>query len=315
MKILYLPIFEPGAFHDTAVTNKRGLYTALVKAGHQVTEFDYLAHVGSGLESDLVHLVDIQKPDVLLTQLHGAEPITPAMLRWLRSHRAMKVINWSGDSHRHSLLGEGMIALSRQFDWLLVPTLDVLPELADNGIKAAYWNIAYEPPVRPLPNVPEYDIVFLGNVFNDQRRALVTMLRDLPYRVGIYGDWEHADGHNTYDFAMQQALYKKARIAIADNYRPDDLNYVSDRPMNIMAAGGAICLHQRVDTMEALTGWRDGVHYVEWTDLNNLKEAIGYLMQNWQSSGLRRMVATAQEHVLTHHTFDARVKELTEKWL
>lgn len=316
MKILYLPILESGTFHENAVRYKRGLYTALAKAGHQVTEFDYLAHVGSGLAQDIAALISLQMPDLMLTQFHGPDPVTPKMLAWLRALKPdMKVVNWSGDSWLHSLTGEPMLELLRQVDVQLVAAPDVLPEYEPHGIHAGYWNIAYEPPVRPLPEMPEYDVVFLGNVINEKRRAMLEMLRALPYRVGIYGDWEHADGHNTYDFAAGEALYRNARIAIADNVYPDQQNYISNRPMQIMAAGGAVCLHQRVEKMELLAGWQSGVHYVEWTDLESLKEAIGYLMQDWQLSGVRRMVATARAHVLAHHTFEARVKELMEKWV
>lgn len=316
MKILYAPILEPGANHATAVTHKRGLYTALVNAGHWVTQWDYLDTPQDALGQTFRNLVAEFKPDLLLTQLHGADRLLPDDFRWLREHnRNIKIINWSGDSHRHSLLGEPMLELMRKIDLLLVPTLDVLPDLEAAGIPARYWNIAFEPPVRPLPDMPHHDIVFQGNVFNDQRRALVEMLRSLPYKVGIYGDWEHADGVTTYDFAAQRALYRNARLAIADNYRPDDLNYVSDRPMQIMAAGGALCLHQRVETMEALTGWVAGKHYIEWDDLENLHSIITFWMNQNPGVDDALMVIQARDHVKRHHSFDARVEQLFREFL
>lgn len=317
MKILYAPIFEQGANHAIAVIQKRGLYNALVKAGNQVFEYDYLDR--PDWQSELQLLVALYKPNLLLTQFHGADNATINMMRSLRDqHPNMKAINWSGDSHRHSLLGEAMIELSHHFDWLLVPTLDVLPDLKAVGINAGYWNIAYEEPVVPLPDVPEYDVVFLGNVFNEQRLALVEMLRGLPYRIGIYGDWAQADGYNCYDFAAQRALYQKARIAVADNYRPDGLNYVSDRPMQIMASGGAVCLHQKVDTMEALTGWRMGWHYLQWETLDELCEDIHALMTSKSESlayNRRESIQLAKEHVEKHHSFDSRVEQLFKDYL
>lgn len=42
MRILYMPIFEGGSVHDTQFAQKRGLYTALARAGHSVVELDYL---------------------------------------------------------------------------------------------------------------------------------------------------------------------------------------------------------------------------------------------------------------------------------
>lgn len=317
MDILYLPIIEPGANHATALLNKRGLYNALVKQGHQVIQLDYLARNRANLYSEVEFLIETFAPDIVLTQLHGADIFTPAQVVSLRMTRPEALwLNWSGDSHRHSLLGEPMVKLMRHFDMLLVPTLDVLPDLEAAGIQAAYWNIAYEEPVRPLPQMPHYDIVFQGNVFNDERRALVEMLRSLPYKVGIYGDWEHADGNTAYDFAAQRALYQNARLAIADNYRPDDLNYVSDRPMQIMASGGALCLHQFVETMYELTGWEAGIHYIAWRNLEDLKTLIYFWMQESEWDKDRsRIIKTAKEQVERRHSFDARVQELFQVFL
>lgn len=314
MRILYCPIFEPGAHHDTAVRYKRGLYNALCKRGHQVVEYDYLAHMPT-LYNDLSLLIHVHQPDLLFGQWHGHEPLTAPMLEALRRERPqMKVVNWSGDAHRHSLLGAPMLALMRHVDLLLVPTTDVLPDLQAAGVNAAYWNIAFEWPVEPLPEVPSYDVVFLGNVFNAERRALVEMLRSLPYKVGIYGDWLQADGNNAYRFPEQWALYQNARLAIADNYRPDNLNYVSDRPMQIMAAGGALCLHQRVDKMKELTGWSKVKHYAEWNNLDDLHKRIGYWLRAPEGERLVRVQA-AQAYTVSQHTWDERARVLFEELL
>lgn len=314
MRILYCPIFEPGAHHDTAVRYKRGLYNALCKRGYQTVEYDYLAHMPT-LYNDLSLLIHIHQPDLLLTQLHGHEPLTAPMLEALRRERpSMRVVNWSGDAHRHSLLGAPMLTLVRHVDLLLVPTTDVLPDLQAAGVNAAYWNIAFERPTEPLPEVPSYDVVFLGNVFNAERRALVEMLRSLPYKVGIYGDWQQADGNNAYRFPEQWALYQNAKLAIADNYRPDNLNYVSDRPMQIMAAGGALCLHQRVDKMKELTGWSKVKHYAEWTTLDDLHKRIGYWLRAPEGERLVRVQA-AQVYTVSQHSWDERARVLFEELL
>jgi hypothetical protein len=85
--------------------------------------------------------------------------------------------------------------------------------------------------------------------------------------------------------------------------------------MNIMAAGGALCLHQYVDTMHALTGWLDGVHYVGWKDLDNLRRKIEEWLPTERIVAHRKIALKAQLHVLTYHSFDARVKALMEKWV
>lgn len=314
MKILYCPILESGSNHQTAAINKRGLYAALVNAGHWVTQYDYLAHVPS-IEIDMQDLMRLHQPDMVFTQLHGADVIKPAFLEALRGSYPNSIwINWSGDSWLHSLTAAPMIELLRHVDLQLVAAPDVLPEYERLGIRAGFWQIAHEAPVGELPDMPAYDIVFLGNVINEKRRAMLEMLRSLPYKVGIYGDWEHADGRNTYDFGAGEALYKKARIAIADNVYQDQSNYISNRPIQIMMAGGAICLHQHVDKMKELSyGWEAGKHYVEWRDLDDLCQRI----DEWLDPYMDRwtIVHDAKEHVEQHHTYDARVRQLFEDYL
>lgn len=319
MKILYAPILEPGSAHQTAVDNKRGLYNALVKAGHWVTQWDYLDAPISVLSQTFHSLMGEFKPDLLLTQLHGADRLQSDDLRWAREHNSrIKIVNWSGDSWLHSLTAQPMIDLLRHVDLQLIAAPDVLPEYERHGIRAGYWQIAYEAPVGELPDMPVYDVVFLGNVISERRRAMLEMLRTLPYKVGIYGDWEYADGRNTYDFGQGEALYKKARLAIADNTYIDQTNYISNRPIQIMMAGGALCLHQRVEKMEALTGWRDTVHYYEWHDLEDLQANIHTLLvthseEVWQRH--QRVIRAAKEHVEHYHTYDARVEQLFREFL
>lgn len=314
MKILYLPIIEPGANHDVAALNKRGLYAALVRAGHWVTQWDYLNTPVSVLGQTFRSLVAEFKPDLLLTQLHGADRLTPDDLKWIHAHNPnIKIINWSGDSWLHSLTSETMVDLLRHVDLQLIAAPDVLPAYEALGIRAGFWQIAYEAPIGELPDMPAYDIVFLGNVINEKRRAMLEMLRTLPFKVGIYGDWEHADGRCTYDFGQGEALYKKARIAIADNVYVDQQNYISNRPIQCMMAGGAMLLHQHVDKMDVLSnGWVTGVHYAEWRDLDDLRTLINFWMHRDYNSQINRidMLENAKEHCERYHTYDARVTQL-----
>lgn len=315
MKILYLPIFEPGAFHEIAVCNKRGLYNSLVRAGHHVWDYDYLAHTDT-LTDDLPSLVNEFKPDILLTQLHGADMITPDLLAQIRQHRPdMQIINWSGDSWRHSLTAPPILELLRHVDLQLVASPDALADYEREGIRAAFWQIAYEEPID-LPDMPDYDIVFLANVINEKRRELMEFLRSLPYSAGIYGDWEYANGHNTYDFGAGEMLYQKAHLAIADNNYADSQNYISNRPIQCLMAGGALLLHQHVEQMKLLSdGWKGGVHYIEWRDLGELRGLIDYWMQPEQDADRLKIVAAGKRHVAYYHTYDYRIRQLFEELL
>lgn len=315
-KILYLPIFEPGGIHEIAVRNKRGLFDALINRGCQVFEFDYLACT-EGLATRGREIIEGFQPDLLLTQLHGHEPVTVDMMQhWRQIRPEMHVVNWSGDSWRHSLVGEKYLPLVRQFDLQLTAAPDIIDEYAALGIRAAYWQIAYERPVGELPEMPWYDVVFLGNTITGERRAMMERLKALDgVKVGIYGDWEQADGYNCYDFGQGEALYKHAKVAIADNVYPDQQNYVSNRPIQILMAGGATLLHQRVPKMPDLLGIKPGVHYIVWHDLDDLMFKMQYWLQQYDTGIQQAMVTRGRKYAQAHHTYACRVAQLFDELL
>lgn len=314
-RILYLPIFEGPPIHDTQVANKRGLHNALLKYA-EVEELDYLAIPRAELFQEVVDRLRAIDATILFTQLHAADCLTAQNMRDIRAlFPNIRIINWSGDHWKHSLTSEAMLELCKTFDVQLVASVDVLPTYAENGIRAFYWNIAYEYPIGSLPDMPAYNIVFLANVISDQRRELMKFLKALPYAVGIYGDWDQSDGRNCYDFGAGEALYKKATIAIADNTYPESNNYISNRPMQILVAGGALLLHQHVPKMVEISGLVNGVHYVEWHDNADLNEKIAYWLDPEHETERRRIVEQGRELALRWHTYPERARQLFEEFL
>ena len=311
-RVLYLPIIEPGRFHEVALINKRGLLDALIDYGCPTIQLDYLAIPPEELYTRVSETIDRDGITLLLTQFHSAEHLTPDQIAALRAHQpGLRIVNWSGDSWRHSLVSAPMLALCQQLDLQLVAAPDVLPEYTAQGIRAAYWQIAYEKPVGDLPIMPTYDVVFLANVITDARRELMTFLRSLEgVSVGIYGDWEHADGTCQYDFGTGEALYRHAKCAIADNVYPDQTNYVSNRPIQALAAGGAVLLHQHVPKMQDLLGIEPGVQYLEWHDFAGLEKQIRTYLKRGNEPRRRKIVRAGQDYALTHHTYAQRVAEL-----
>lgn len=324
MRTLYLPIFEPGPpAHDVAVKYKRGLYNAFARIG-PICEWDYLANDADTRYQGMINRIELFAPTLVFTQLHAADVFTPAQIAELKAaYPGIVWVNWSGDSWAHSLTAPAILDLAREFDLWLVAAPDALPTYEREGIKAAYWNIAYEPPVEALPDMPAYDVVFLANVINDKRRALMERLRAIQQRdgirVGIYGDWENSDGRNVYDFPAGEALYRNAKIAICDNVYEDQQNYISNRPMQAMAAAkdgmGAVVLHQHVPKMVELSGWERNEHYVEWADADHLDELLTDWLRPERAENRRYIAAQAQAHVLKWHTWEERVRVLVEELL
>lgn len=311
MNTLIAQVYEGGAFHENAITQKRGLVNAFLEYGG-VEDFDYLANDRATLFEGFRIRINNFQPDVVFTQFHAADIFTPEQIRELRALRPeAKWCNWSGDSWAWSLTSPAMLELAKQYDAWLVAAPDTLPTYAEHGINAHFWQIAHEPSVVPLPDMPVYDVVFMGNVISDKRRALLEFLRTLDgVSVGIYGDWEHSDGHNTYAFAEGEALYRNAALAIADHAYPHQAAYVSNRPIQILAAGGALLLHQNVEKMDVLLGIEDGVHYVAWQDFDDLAAKIHEWRQPSKAAARQKIVTAGQQFALANHSWGNRVTQL-----
>lgn len=309
-RILYLPILDP-SHHDRAIANKHGLRSALAARG-EVKEFDYLASPDT--HGELFDLLIEYRPDVLFTQLQGTDRVTDDDLRTVKElYPTITICNYNGDYWPEHLIAPDMLELLQHVDIQLVTNGSVLDTYAEHGINAAYWPHSFETPVRELPDVPAYDVLYLGNCYDDFRKELGEMLRALPYNVGIYGSgWPVHNGDCTYDFTMGEALYKQAKLTICDNEFTHARGYLSNRPFQAMAAG-CFVLHQRVADLETMTGYRAGVHYGEFVTLDQIPAAVEFWLAHDTE---RRLIAGAgQAFTRREHSFEARVKQLFEQLL
>jgi glycosyltransferase involved in cell wall biosynthesis len=316
LRVLYLPIYEPSYGRY-----KSGLRDALADVAWTV-EWDYLNERG-----DLTEIVRAWQPHVLLLQQHGvkdyANPydrsFTEADIAAARAAcPGMIVLMWNGDVYQEHLTSAKMLSLLKHFDLMLTVNESVLPTYAANGIRAAYWQVAFEPvDYDHLPHVENYDIVFLANCApdNEGRRRLGNGLRSMEgLKVGLFGfGWPamYASGSTTYNFAAGASLYANAKFAIGDNQFTGERGFVSNRIFEALASG-AFLLHQRVEGLEELTGLQDGVHYVEWVDFADLQSKIRHYLNPRYVNRRKEIARAGCAFVREHHSFAARVKELFE---
>lgn len=309
LRILYLPIFESQTYpHHRAM--KRGLREALQRKGH-VIEVDYINE-----EYSLVELVTAWQPHILFTQcqrdlidLTAARAAQPEML----------VLNWNGDVYLDALVTPDTLAwLKANVDMQLMVNGAALPVYEKHNIPAAYWQCAWEPVngsvIVPPENAP--DIVIMGSAYSEKRRELARVVTGLDYKVHLVGsgwvgefeDWNA--GNTTYQFEISHAIRKAARIEIGDNQYATDTGFVSNRIFDCLYAGGALLLHQTVKRLDDFTGLCAGVHYVEWTDYDDLRKKIAYYLNPKNESKRMKIVKAAQEYVRDCHSFDARLSQL-----
>ena len=316
LRILYLPIFEQGYPHQKL--HKRGLRQALTALTFTdrtaiVYEYDYIA--ATDIATELPYLVETFQPHMMITQLHGHEPVTADMMAKIRAIRpAMACYNWNGDYWPHGLTAPDMLKVLAHIDLQLTVNANVLETYKQAGIAAAYWQIGFEHPLTEPVKRDATDVVFLGNAYSDERKQLenrLQLLEGLYIKVQLWGDgWAQSAGNTLYDFTAGAAIYQSAKISIGDNQFPDAVGFVSNRIFQALAAGGALLLHQRVQGLEELTGLIDGVHYIEWLDFDDLIDKIVYWLDRKRAPKRRRIARAGSEFVRHNHSFDNRVKEL-----
>lgn len=303
LRVLYLPIYEPGWQH-VQKASKRGLREALGRVGH-VIEVDYLNE-----PFDLPRLVATFRPDLLLTQMHSPGRITPAMLAQAReAHPGMVIVNWCGDVWRDCYLAPGMIDTLAHVDLQTGVNIDALKAYTvQTGKPSAYWQVAFEPAEDCPISEPPFNAVFLANNYSERRAELGKLLEEY-HAVLVGSGWEDAKS-TLYNFQAGRDLYRASKLAIGDNQYPEATAFVSNRLFEAIAAGGALYLQQHIEGLKEHTGLIDGVHYVCWSDFEDLRRKLDYWLDDAQDEARRRIAAQGAAFVRESHSFDARVREL-----
>lgn len=308
-RILYLPIYEQG--WDVQKTQKRGLREALTERG-VVVEVDYVSVAQQGKDALVDRLrteIERLQPTLILTQLHNAETLTVNAIRTLRRMTTAPWVNWNGDFWPQNLLSEDGLALAKTVDLQLTVNRSVLEQYQARGIKAAYWQIGWEPDGVGQPPGEAHDVVFLASGYSQARQSLVKQIRSWGLDFALHGSgWPEgwSMGQCLYDFKTGCSIYRGAKISLGDSQWPDS-GFVSNRVMQALAAGGAALAHQWFRGMEEL-GLEDGKTCIVWREVGELRSRIAYYLTH---EAERQAIAQAGEQLaLTRHSFQARVREL-----
>ena len=308
LRILYLPILSgTKKLRDRQLNQKVGLRKALGDIGI-VWEVDYR----NTPDFDLSAFVEAWQPHLMLMQYHGGDSITPTMMQKARAVRpSMLAINWCGDAGEARTHSKETLNVLEHFDLQMSKETSACKVYEKAGIKWAYWQQGIEEPVGDLPDMPVYDIVALMNVYNNTRRELAVMLEDLPYNVGRYGQrWPtKSDGENLYDYAEGKVLYKQAKLAVSDTFSKAR-GFCSNRTMQCLAAGGALLLLQKSIGLRKWTGLNKGTHYIEWENLDDLKEKIEFWMEPENEIERQKIVLAGQKFVQKNFSYNALVRQL-----
>jgi glycosyl transferase family 2/glycosyl transferase family 1 len=304
LRILHLPVYE--ARYPGLMNKEPGLTEALAAYGLAI-EVDYLNTPGF----DLIALCRAWQPDLLITQIQGPGRITPYQLASARNAApGMVILNWNGDAHEYGLTAPAVLELLRYVDLQTTINAKVLPDYTQHGIRAAYWQIYFKPPLEPLPAAPAHDVLFQGNCYSKERDALIKTLRSIrpSLNLGIYGNCQGANGNTHYNFAAQAALYRHATLTVGDTF-PHTVAFVSNRLFQCLGNGGFL-LQQHSEGLQEFTGLTPGEHFIEWTDLKDLKARIVEWLQPDKATERRAIAQAGMAFVRANFSAAAQARKL-----
>ncbi len=313
-RVLYLPLFEQG--WQVLKEQKKGLRDALAKIA-VVIEYDYMqknASIGKGpMMQEIYDICEQFKPTIFLSQLHNADIINGGDIQNIRAKcdSSTNFANWNGDFWPEQLLREDGITLAHSFDLMTVVNRDVVKKHQAKRLNTQYWQIGWEPEGRGHEPDSYHDVVFLASGYSEARQKLGQFLNGRGHNFVLYGSgWPEglSQGQNMYNFNAACKIYRGAKIAIGDSQWPGS-GFVSNRIMQILAAGGCALCHQWFYNYEAL-GLVDGQNCIIWSDFVDLGMKLKYWLASENSEALRAMAAKGERLAIDLHSFDSRVVEL-----
>lgn len=306
LRVIVCDIHDP---HIPARTAKDyGLAEAFAKIA-------YTYHIDLANDAfDLPKTVLAWQPHLMFIQLHDTSQINAYVLSRARAMNPnMITVTWNGDAHLDGLVSPEIIDVLRYADLQLVVNAAVLPTYEKLGIKANYWQIGLKEAATPYEGeVPQYDVLWQGNAYNQERQDLINTLGIARfhgnYTLGLYGNVPGTMGNSHYDFALQAALYRSAKINIGDTF-PGTRAFVSNRVIQCLGNGGFL-LQQRSEGLQEYTGLTAGVHYAEWETLADLPDKIHYWLSPDQADARAQIAQEGCKFVRTNFSYDAQIKKL-----
>lgn len=295
-----------------------------------VLEFDWYAQVkhGHNAAAALRATALAWRPDWIWLQVQDSQEFAAHHIRQLRAELPSCLItHWMGDCR--AKVSDHLAALCAATHGTLVSNM------GQNGMylragapRVHYVQIGLDP--EDMPDAPDWDppfrvpdVVFCGGYYAgvDQFRG-GTMLRLAAIRrlmgagidVGVVGPGWPGDIPvvGSCHVKHQVHVYRRAKVALSINHFNDIARYYSDRQLIAMASGTPV-VAKYVPGLE--DEFDDGIHCLFWHELDDVVHRVQHLLG---SERLRNDIGAAgAKHVLTHHTWQARIRALVpvmESW-
>jgi hypothetical protein len=278
-----------------------------------VRVFDYQLHQFSSgkdvMERMLIEDAKKMKPDLVWMQIQGSDRLTFATFRTLS--KIAFTVNYSFDI-RSKEQTEWLYALAPHLGLICFSNQRDVDECNSRGYKNTMCLQSSADMEVYKPGGIRSGVVFIGNNFlntniefplSKDRAEMVAMLQEnFPDQFKVYGNnWGIA---KLIGQEEEIKIYQTALIGINQN-NFDVPKYTSDRIWRLMGCG-VLCLTKYFVGIEDMF---IRYHHLDWWEtLDELKTKLAYYLKDEHRA--KDIAFNGMNHVRTHHTWTARVKEM-----
>lgn len=303
MKCLFLPLNVPGSEQHGQLMGMREVFD-------EVVELDYL-NVPNPNE-ELIQIAT-QGFDVAWMQLQDTRVITPQTLAAIKPHIKL-MTQWNGDIRE--IIPEYQRKIAPLFDitYLGYDHVKMYKEICQ---QVETMMIAVDPLEvlglqGSLPVKKEYDVVFIGNHYDNQfpasseRLELIKLLKS-KFNVLVLGNgWPEGISDGNCPVKDQAKWYRKGKVCLSINHF-NDVKYYSERLLWCLGSGTPTVV-KRTPDLEFI----ENEHYLGFDDANECVRQIELALQ--YPSRFEIMGQVAQEEVLLEHNWTRRFLNLKEDY-
>lgn len=270
-------------------------------------QFDFLrleGELGKGaMNSSLYGTIADWKPDILWAQLQDTASIQPQMLEKIRQDFPnLWLTQWNGDIREVVPVYQSQIG--RYFD-ITYLGFDHQKIYTPHAKRVEIMMIAVDPDeVTIEPQAKEYDVVFIGNHYDNQfpdtklRLRLMQVLKEHFNTLVLGNGWPEGISSGSCPVKEQGKWYAKGKTCISINHF-NNIKYYSERLLWCLASGTPTIAFKTPELE-----FEDGVHYLGFSDVDEcVRHVRNVLKEDFDTT-------KAVEEVITNHNWTRRAEQV-----
>ncbi|MFC1499617.1 glycosyltransferase [Candidatus Zixiibacteriota bacterium] len=271
---------------------------------------------GWRLGGRLKRLSEEFRPDLLFVNYGGGLPVS--VVRAIGGATGACTVLWFADYPGNTTYQQRALQIAPHYDLVAAQGRDMVAALQKyGGVSVSWLPAAVDPSVYyPEENPEKRGVRFTGSWYR-RREELIRALQGSPLVISGPG-WKQASPINTAVITSSGQRPEACRhhfntaeislnISLMKPWGEVPFSQVSPRVFEILACGGFLVSDRPADMLELFT---DGTHFAGFDGPGDLREVTRYYLDH--PSEAETIARQGLAHVLAHHTWDHRVRQLMQ---